>query len=314
MAEPKNGGVDGERCFLPTPPLESTKRFAAEHQCDIGIPNDAGVGNILMYTRTVEDLSRKHGRPLAILTAALQPPYELSNADDGFAIWANNPHIERIVNAAQFDESIMREINRERDNITQFGHMLENIAYHYGIRPRVRRPSLYLSTDECTWALKAVEHLPRPLVCVHAHTTSGPLPDHPWYVDNWRRLIERLKVLASLVEVRLHGVEDKALELFSVATTLRQMFAIVWACDLVVCFDSAIAHVATAFERPAIVLWDPSRKVAIEEKWQRGFALAALSRWAYPQNENIVLLGDREDEIVDIIARSARDRLWSFDA
>jgi Glycosyltransferase family 9 (heptosyltransferase) len=314
MAEPQRDGVDGARCFLPTPPLEKTKQLASLYGCDIAIPNDAGIGNVLVYTRTVDDLSRKRGRPLSILTAALNPPSGKFPADDGLAIWANNPHVERIVDAETIDPSIMPDINRERDNLTHFGHMLENIAYHYGIRPRVLRPALYLAAEECAWAFETLQHLPRPLVCIHAHSTSGPPPGHPWYSDNWLKVIERLGQLASLFEVRLHGVEDKATGLFSPPTTLRQMFALVWASDLVVCFDSAIAHVATAFERPAVVLWDPTRKVAIEERWQRGFALAALSRWSYPQNENIVLLGDRNDEIVDIIVRSARDRLWSFDA
>jgi hypothetical protein len=58
MAEPPNDGVDGARCFLPTPPLQQTKLLAERYGCDIAIPTDAGIGNILMYTRTVEDLSR----------------------------------------------------------------------------------------------------------------------------------------------------------------------------------------------------------------------------------------------------------------
>jgi ADP-heptose:LPS heptosyltransferase len=208
----------------------------------------------------------------------------------------------------------MAAVNRERDNITQFGHMLQNIAYHYGLRPRVMRPSLYLTTAECAWAIQTLQGLRRPVICLHPHTTSGPPPGHPWHADKWLEVIKRLSGIASFFELRLHGVEQSRTEATSFTTTLRQMFALVWAADLVICFDSLISHVAAAFERHAVVLWDPTRKVDIEERWQRGFALAALSRWSYPQHENVVLLGDREDEIVNVITRAATDHLWSFNA
>jgi hypothetical protein len=75
----------------------------------------------------------------------------------------------------------------------------------------------------------------------------------------------------------------------------------VWASDLFVGFDSSVAHVATAFELPALVLWDPIRKVEIEEQWQTGFAAAALARWSYPQNRNLVILGDRDNTILNLV-------------
>jgi hypothetical protein len=314
MADPNDDGVDGARCFLPTPPLLKTKELAKRYGCDIAIPNDAGIGNVLMYTRTVDDLAHSFGRRISVLTAPLKPPYGTVGPLDDFAVWENNPNIERIVNADTIDPAIVADVNRERDNLTHFGHMLENIAYHYGIRPRLRRPSIYLNAEECTWAFETLSAFERPIVCLHPHSTSGPPPGRPWHAENWRRVIDRIGSIASMFEIRRHGIEQATTGLPSFATTLRQMFALVWASDVVVCFDSVVSHVATAFERPAIVLWDPTSKVAIEERWQSGFALAALSRWSYPQNDNIILLGDRDDEIVDIVARNVRERLWSFDA
>jgi len=314
MADPLEPAVDGARLLLPTPPFVGTKQLAAQYGCDIGIANDAGIGNVLVYTRTVDDLACKLGRRVSLLTAPLAPPVGIMPGDDGFAIWRNNPYVDRIVNAEEIDRAIMSVINRERDNMAHFGHMIENIAYYYGIRPRILRPSLYLTKDECAWALNALRDLPRPVICLHPHSNSGPLPGAPWHLDKWRSLIPRLEEGASLFEVRLHTLEDKSLGLTSFPTTLRQMFALVWASDLVVCFDSAIAHVATSFERPAIVLWDPTRKVTHEERCQRGFALAILSRWSYPQNTNVVLLGGHDDELVEIIVRHARERLGSLNA
>lgn len=314
MPEPPEPQIDGARLFLSTPPLKRTKELAAAYGCDIAIANNAGIGNVLVYTRTVDDFAKHLGRCVKVLTAPLVPPVGLMPGDDGFAIWRNNPFVERVVNADEIDQTIMVDINRERDNIAHFGHMIENIAYYYGIRPRRFRPSLYLAAEECAWAINTLQEMPRPVICLHPHGTSTSPPGSPWFIEQWRTLIHRLAGRASFFETRLHGTEDKNLGICSFPTTLRQMFALVWASDLVICFDSAIAHVATAFERDTIVLWDPARKVDHEERCQRGFALAALSRWSYPQNDNVILLGGHEHEATNIVVRYARERLRSFNA
>ena len=84
------------------------------------------------------------------------------------------------------------------------------------------------------------------------------------------------------------------------------------ASDLFIGFDSSVAHIATAFELPALVLWEPVLKVEIEESKQAGFSTAALSRWGYPQNRNLMLLGDRDDTIVNIIADWANNVVKSL--
>jgi hypothetical protein len=293
-------GIDGQRCFLDTPPLIESKRLAAIYGCDIAIPNDAGIGNILMYTRVVDDLARSLGRPLAVLTARLSPP---SGPVDGypFPLFQNNPFVERIVDADAIDPGIMVAVNKERDNLCQFSHMIENISYHYGLRPRFLRPSIYLDQTEQAWAIEKLRGLLRPVICLHPHGTSSPLPGHPWHEDNWSTLIGRLKNRATLLEIYKPEVESKNLQTLKISSSLRQMMALIWASDLFIGFDSSMAHIATAFQIPALVMWEPQRKVAIEEKWQAGFAPAVLSRWSYPQNRNIMLLGDRDDAIIGLI-------------
>jgi hypothetical protein len=309
MAEPIGPTVHGQHCFLQTLPLQRTKALAEQYACDIGIPNDAGIGNVLVYTRLVEDLARLRGRQIDILTGPLDTPLPLIYDDDGLAIWRRNPYIRKIVNAQDVSAEIMPAINAERDNIVQFGHMIENIEYHYGLRPTILRPSIYLDESECTWALETLEPLPRPIIAVHPYSSSGSPPGHYWYRDGWREIIEGGRDFGSWVEVRNFDGQDKQLGLFSIRTTLRQMFALIWASDIIVCLDSAISHVATAFEKPAIILWDPTLKVTIEEKWQAGFALAALSRWSYPQNDNVMLLSSRQDDVVKIILSLLRKRV-----
>lgn len=302
----------GRRFFLETVPLKETRRLASVYGCDIGIPNDAGIGNILMYTRVVEDLARLRGRPLRILTGRLTPAIGVVDGEDPFPLWRNNPFVAGIVDADSIDPEIMVKINGERENLCQFTHMIENIAYHYGLRPRVLRPSLYLSLQEQSWALDRLRDVRRPVICLHPHGTSSPRPGHTWYEANWRKLLHRLNRFATVLEIFKVGTEAKRLDTLRIPTNLRQMMSLVWASDLFIGFDSSVAHIATAFELPALVLWEPVLKVEIEESKQVGFATAALSRWSYPQNRNLMLLGDRDDTIVNIITDWANDVMKSL--
>jgi hypothetical protein len=292
---------DGNHFFLETTPLKETKRLAAAYGCDIGVPNDAGIGNILMYTRVVEDIARRLGRPIKILTGRLNPIGGVVSGEDPFPLWKNNPFVHCIVDANLIDPNIMRAINREKDSMCQFGHMIENIAYQYGIRPHHLRPSIYLSKKEQTWALNKLHGLRRPIICIHPHGTSSPEPGHPWYEENWRKLLDCLGSQVTVLEIFKAGSEAKQLKTVKIKTKLRQMMALVWASDLFIGFDSAVAHIATAFELPAAVLWEPIRNVEIEERWQTGFSSATLSRWSYPQNQNLIILGDQANTIVNII-------------
>jgi hypothetical protein len=304
--------LDGERCFLPDPPLARSKALAQKFDCDLAVPCHTGLGNIMMYSRLVDDLARRWGRPLRLLTGPIRTFAGSIQGEDAYPVWAENPHVESIVDPSGTAYELMRDIEREQDNLCQFGHVIENLAFHYGLRPSAIRPSLYLSRAEAAGALERLQELPRPLICIHPYGTSSPPEGHPWHRANWLQLSERLRPLGSMFEIGIDRLENKSLGLPRFRTTIREMMALVWASDIFVGFDSSIAHVATAFQRPAAVLWEPLRKVEIEERFQRGFAAAVLSRWGYPHNRNLVLLGDRDDEIVSLVEEFVTERLRSM--
>jgi len=297
MEPPLDGKTDGNRLFLPTLPLQESKRLAMKHGCELAIPNDAGIGNILMYTRLVEELAMRIGRPLKLLTAPLKPAVGIAAGEIPYPLWVSNPFVQEIVDADAIDPAIMLSVNAERDNLCQFSHMITNICSQYGITPRVLRPRIFLSEEECRQALFRLADLPRPILCIHPHGSSSPAKGHPWHEIEWQQLLEEISPEASVIEVGLHLREEKKLATRRYSTTIRQMMALVWASDVFLGFDSSVAHVATAFEKPAMVLWDPIRKTQIEERWQAGFGPASLSRWSYPQNRNVMLLGEHDHEI-----------------
>lgn len=299
--------------FLNTGPFEYAKRYAAEHGCDLAIPNGAALGNVLCMTPLVEAFARRAGRRLRVLTAPLTTLVESGNERSGYPVWENNPYIEEIVNADEIDPQIMREVRREQNNLCQFGHYIENACLVYGLVPRTLRPSLFLHPDEQRAAVDRLSGLRRPVVCIHPGGTSSSPADSPWFLDRWRALIARLENQVSFVQIALAGFDQKDLGIPAPSLSLREMMALIWASDLFVGFDSAPAHVATAFQRPTSVLFDVRQKSVIEDRHHLGFGPASMLRWSYPQNRNLMILGEKDEELLHLCSDFIRSHIGSFE-
>jgi len=296
----------GSRRFLPTPPFAHSKALARAYGCDLSVPNGdgAGIGNVLAFTPLVEALALARGRPVRLLTSALAPPIGLVAGEDEHPIWLNNPYVAGITDLADFGErgeADMAAINLEQDNCCQFAHVIENVCFQYGVRPRAVRPQIFLTKAEQTWALDRMAHLPRPVVVVHPGGTSAPRPPDPWGRQRWRGLLRAATGWASFVQIGRRDADEPDLDLFRPETTLRQMFALLWAGDAFIGFDSSPMHVATAFGKPVLALWHAERKLAAEETCQVGFGPAVMLRWGYAQNRNVMILGEREGELENVV-------------
>ena len=300
-----------ERRFLDTPPFHHSRLLAERHGCDLAVPNGAGIGNVLAFTRLVDDYARSLGRRVRLLTAPLRPLVGQVPGEEDYPHWKHNPFISEIVNAEHVAPGAIELINREQDNMVTYSHVITNILHQYGLKPSALKPALHLSEQEQVWAIERLSGFPRPVVCVHAGGTSSPLRSSPWFAENWRRLIERMEGRASFIQIGRPDLDAKSLPVPLVPTSLRELMAVIWASDAFVGFDSSPAHIATAFDVPAIVLWEVLRKSPIEDPHQPGFGASALTRWSYPQNANFMLLGERDHEIVEVIC----DRLQAtFDS
>jgi hypothetical protein len=300
-----------ENRFLPTGPFARSKYHAAQSDCDLAVPNAPGIGNILVCTTLVEAIALQLGRRIRLLTGEMNPLVG-KEPQDVYAIWENNPYIKEIVDADKIDPQIMRDVNAEQDNISQFGHMIENICYGYGVVPRSLRPCLYLTSGEQSTAIDRLENIRRPLVAIHAGGTSTSTEQSPWYLERWREMCTELCDEVSFIQVAKAGFDQKSLGVPSPALTLREAMATIWACDMFIGFDSTPAHIATAFSKPSIVLWDVQRKSIIEDRHYLGFAPASMVRWSYPQNKNLMILGQKDDALLPLCMTHIRNMTASL--
>lgn len=304
-------GNHSER-ILEFPAFHYSIYFAQKYDCDIAVLNGEGIGNIVIYTRLVEELALKKGSPLRILTAPINPKVGIVGNEEEYPIWKNNPFVDNIVNADKIDKKIMMLVNQEQDNFCQFNHMIENICSIFGLKPRELKPSLYLSFEEMKWAIKTLSHLQRPIICLHPSGKSSVFEDSPWYYDNWVKLINQFSNNISFIQIGKFDYDDKELPTFKLKTTLREAMSLIWASDIFIGFDSGPSHIATAFDKPSLILWNVLRKNPIEEPMQTGFGPASLLRWSYPQNRNLMLLGEKDNEIYNLIVEFIIEKLYSF--
>ncbi len=289
--------------LLETPPLFHTHRAIELSGCDLAVGNRLGIGSLICLTPVVKLTARRLGRPLQLLTA----PYDTWNNTpiDGpsYPMWEHNPYIEEIVDGRTLDPHLMWEVSRESHNFPQIGHFIDNYLAAHGLRRKFDMPlrgDLYLSAAEQNAALERLAHLPRPLVCLCPYGRSSSATDSPWYLERWQELIAAIEGRVGLFAVG-GGDNPKPLPLDQPVTNLRELFALLWAADAYVGFDTGPAHAATALGVPSVVLWDAVTKSPLEEGKQPGYAAATLNRWGYPQNRNLTILGERDNEVMDEI-------------
>jgi hypothetical protein len=284
--------------------LPRSKAFAKKFDVDLAIPNckGSGLGNALVYTRLVEDWARHRGRPVSIVTAPLAPSVGVIDNDDTFAIWRCNPFIERIIDGNQVDEEGFNAVDLERRTLVQVNHIIENISFAYGLRPRRLKPSLFLERAEMNWALQALSSLPRPLVCLHPGGNSRSLDGSIWAGSAWHEVMDLVGQRARFYQVGRPEFGDVNLGLYNPARTLRETMALIWAADAFVGFDSAPMHIATAFDCPTIAVFDMAQKYIRESQYTDTHVPSVMLRWSYPHNRNIAIMpNDQTHATRDII-------------
>lgn len=290
--------------FLASDSFQWSRRYAQQHVCDLTVPNGPALGDALVFTRLVADLGRRKGRGLRLLTSGLALDYELLPGEDPLAIWKNHPFVASIKDANLHDPLIMRRAQEEKDNFPHFDHVILGIGAAYGVPASARKPAIFLTNAEMTWALEALANFRRPLLCLHRGGTIQPV-SAKLREQLWARVIEQLGQDFGLFQIGRLDVDGERPGPPMQTSSIRQMFALIWAADGFVGFDSGPTHVAAALDRPSIVLWDAVGRTPLEESKEPGFAFTNLVRWSYPQNENIVVFERFLEEALHRLATAA---------
>jgi hypothetical protein len=295
------------------PPLYYSKEVAKKHGCDLAIPNGPGLGNLVLYSRLIHDMGWHFRRPLRLLSSPMKQFCGSKARGSSYPLWENNPFISEILNPNDVDREIEPNLLADKDDLCQFSHITENLCSAYEIPNRVNYGALYLTQNEMEWALRIVNQLPRPVICIHPAGKSSSLSGSPWYIDNWKKLLQLFSKQCSFLRVGVLATDQKdELDILWPQTSVRQLMSLVWASDIFIGFDSGPGHVATAFGKPAIILWDILRKRELEVAKEAGFETAMLTRWGYPQNDNILIYGDRRNESFFAVENRLRRCLGLF--
>lgn len=295
--------------------LENSKNLAKKYNCDLSIPNgeETGIGNILMYTRLVEELSLKLGRPIKVLTAPLNPKVGIVNGEVEYPFFENNPFIESILNINDIDKELIYTINSELEDFAQFNHIIENICFSYDVKPRKLKASIFLTKDEKITALKRLSNLKRPLICIHPGGTTSSQKGNSWFTDNWKKIINKYHKEAGFVQIgRIDIDKRESLDVYNPQTTLRELMAIIWASDIFIGFDSSPMHMATAFDKPVLCLFDMLIKEKAESKCGEGYSPSVMLRWSYPQNRNIAILKEKDNESLRLVLNFIDEQVFKL--
>lgn len=291
--------------------LEKSKAIAKKYSADLAVSNCAGsgVGNALVYTRLIEEYSLSLGRPISIFTGPLKPSIGTVNKEDSFAIWRNNPFVEKIIDGSKVGPEDLSIVVEEEDSLVQLNHIIENICWAYNLRPRELRSSIFLSPEEKKNALISLRHLKRPLVCLHPGGNTKSSKGAPWHQRNWRKLIDGFQDKYGFFQIGRTEFGDYDLELDNPALFLRETMALIWASDFYIGFDSSPMHMATAFRKPVISLFDMRQKYDAESSYSELHVPSVLLRWAYPHNRNIAIMeNDKDDQSFEMVF----DELFRF--
>lgn len=135
-------------------------------------------------------------------------------------------------------------------------YRLEHYARCVGVPTPVARPRLHYAD----WTAPQLEALPRgdgPLVAVCA---GASWETKRWPIASWRALCREIEGLGCRV-VELGAANDEAIGIGTSLlgqTTVREAACVLHACDLLVCCDSGLMHLALAADTRVVALFGPT--------------------------------------------------------
>ena len=228
---------------------------------------DAGMGDLLMLSAGLKSI--KEAYPNCILTFGCNGEYR--------DLFKHNPYIDNLVtNEAlirKTDFDVVYNMNRffEHEHYPMDKNPARNtsridLLFQDGLKIKAsdRRPKYYIQKEETEWAKEWLEDKKRGKYLVAFHIDSNAIARN-YPVDYFKKV---QSVLAQFdVDVLLIGSSAGKQSLISykemkeyglinaTGLNIRETASLINECDLVVCVDSGILHLAAALEKKTIALF-----------------------------------------------------------
>jgi len=241
-----------------------------------------GIGDVLMLTPTIRAI--KETFPGARITFATDIRY-LDGAIP--KVLQGNPHIstiwdEGISRANQFDLSLELHcpcVTYEQNKDNPPRNRIDLFADHVGISLDNTRPVYIPFEKEIAWARTRVEHFdPKPKVFVQPSASCDRRSyPHP----KLKRVVMELTKQGIACFIATHSEDWPTDTLWNNIPganelrnwNVRELAAVMTHCDLVLCQDSAILHLAGALDIPTVALFGPTHPDARINHYPRAVAI-----------------------------------------
>jgi len=277
-----------------------------------------GIGDVILATPAIAAIRQKYPTFRIVVYCTWETH---------FAVLYGNPHIDRLVQVpkraplatlAELGRAFMRwysgrqelwaQLFRLSPNTFDQGHASDLIAHLLEVRLSGQRCQIFLTDCEQEWGAAQLAAHPNPVV-LHAwcHQTVGK---KNWSRAKWEAVVHDLPdctfiQVGRATEPPVHGTID-----LRGKTTLRQSFALVSQAKAFVGVDSAMAHAASAFGTPGVVLFGPSSSSAfghplhanIQAKLRCSPCLDEVAHCPCPYDGECMRLIE-VDEVVDALKR-----------
>jgi|GEM_PF-197063 len=216
------------------------------------VEHDAVVGDIMCIEPAIRALKNKLGDQTAITLRVTHPD-----------LFRNHPCVNRIEHTrfpyrfTGYQQHLKLDWHRTEQNASM--HLVERSASQIGVSLEGidKRPMIYL--DQWDNIMLDKFHLPAagPKIAIAAGVRW---PSRSWASRKWVELVRRLEKQFNARIIQLGSAED---EFFGLGlnlidqTTPREAAAVLSKCDLAICVDNGLAHLAAAVQTPRVVLFGP---------------------------------------------------------
>ena len=236
----------------------------------ISIARKSALGDVIASTSVIKAIKKKYkDKKIYFYTSPSAAPLLLNNKD-----------IDAIFMHANLKSNLPWQnikYEQENPNVSIFDRMVQSV----GLDTTDMVPILYLDDNEKEWGRnwrKSVCNKKTKLIGIHAGFT---MPGKYWPQYKWYKLVEWLKSEKySVVEFGSIGGYDSCIGLSAHGLPIRMVMSMIYQCDIVICVDSMIMHMANAMNKKCIPLFGSTDSKVYTPSNARSYPISSDSAYS----------------------------------